>query len=82
MKTIIFTILFLISTTVLADTEAKIKRIAVIEEPGFVYVYPEGRVNDPLSCHSSNGNYISFSLDRSCLHSRIPARCGMFCEKG
>ena len=64
MKTLMFTILFLISFTVLGDTEAKIKRIAVIEEPSFVYVYPEGRVNDPPSCHGSNGDYISFSLDR------------------
>lgn len=32
MKTLMFTILFLISFTTLADTEAKIKRIAIIED--------------------------------------------------
>lgn len=65
MKTLMFTILFLISFTTLADTEAKIKRIAIIEDPDLVYVYPEGgRVNDPPSCHGSNGEYISFSMNR------------------
>ncbi|PXX09488.1 hypothetical protein C8R27_13713 [Nitrosomonas ureae] len=65
MKTIIFTVLFLLSVTALADTEAKIKRIAIIEDPDLVYVYPEGdRVNNPPPCHGSNGEYISFSLNR------------------
>lgn len=64
MKTLAFAILLLISFTAFANTEARIKRILMNEDGNLVYIYPEGRVNDPPACHGSNGDYISFSMNR------------------
>jgi hypothetical protein len=43
---------------------ARIERILIFEAGNLVYVYPVGGVVNPPSCHGSNGNYYSFSLNR------------------
>ena len=47
-----------------ADTTAKISQILLYEDSNLVYIYPEGGVQNPPACHGSNGNYLSFKLDR------------------
>jgi hypothetical protein len=43
---------------------ARIERILIFEDGNLVYVYPVGGVVNAPSCHGSNGNYYSFSLNR------------------
>lgn len=66
MKALIFALFFLISFPILADTEAKIKRIALIEDSDLVYIYPEGGVTHAPACHTiyDGHDYISFSMNR------------------
>ena len=44
--------------------EAKIKEILVYSDGNLVYVYPEGGVRWPPTCHGSNGDYTSFNMSR------------------
>ncbi|MEX2964570.1 hypothetical protein [Microbulbifer sp. TYP-18] len=45
-------------------SQVKIHSLLIVEGTNLVYIYPEGGVNNPPSCHGSNGDYISFSMDR------------------
>lgn len=45
-------------------TTAVISQILLYEDGDLAYVYPEGGVKYPPSCHGSNGNYMSFKLSR------------------
>lgn len=47
-----------------ATMNARIDKILIYEAGNLVYVYPVGGVLNPPSCHGSNGNYYSFSLNR------------------
>lgn len=48
-----------------ADTTGKIQKILMFEQgPNLVYIYPEGGVQNPPPCHGSNGDYLSFKMDR------------------
>ncbi len=47
-----------------ANTTAKIERILMFEGGNMVYIYPEGGVKNPPDCHGSNGDYLSFKMDR------------------
>lgn len=47
-----------------ANTTAKIERILMFEGGNLVYIYPEGGVQEAPACHGSNGDYISFKMDR------------------
>lgn len=54
---------FGLSTPVSAgSTRASIRELLISDD--FVYVYPSGGVVNPPSCHGSNGDYYSFSLNR------------------
>ena len=64
MKYVFGIFLFTISLTLKADTTAKIDSILMYEGGNLVYVYPEGGVQNPPTCHGSNGDYLSFSMDR------------------
>ena len=47
-------------------TTAQIQRVLIYEASGqgMVYIYPVGGVNNPPSCHGSNGDYYSFAMTR------------------
>ncbi len=64
MKNKLATILFLLPCVSLADTTAKISEILMYEGASLVYIFPEGGVQNPPSCHGSNGDYLSFSMNR------------------
>lgn len=34
------------------------------EQGNIVYIYPAGGVQNPPTCHGSNGDYLSFKMDR------------------
>lgn len=55
---------FLFSSTLQADTTAKISHILMYEQGNLVYIYPEGGVQNPPVCHGSNGDYLSFKMNR------------------
>jgi hypothetical protein len=57
-------IILLLSTTVAADTTAKISEILLYEAGSIAYVYPTGGVQNAPACHGSNGDYLSFSMNR------------------
>lgn len=65
-KLIVLILLFSPFIAEAAWTTAKINRILFVESgsSGLVYVYPQGGVNNPPECHGSNGDYISFKVDR------------------
>lgn len=44
---------------------ARIERILIFDGGSLVYVWPVGGVPNPPACHGSNGNYYSFSLNRT-----------------
>ena len=52
------------SSAVSASTTAKIESILLYEGGNIVYVYPVGGVKNAPSCHGSNGDYMSFKMDR------------------
>lgn len=53
------------ATPAQADTTAKIASITMYEQGGkLVYIWPEGGVQNPPECHGSNGDYLSFKMDR------------------
>ncbi|GAA5444862.1 hypothetical protein Misp06_03054 [Microbulbifer sp. NBRC 101763] len=55
----------LFSQVTFADnTIAKVDSFLLVDSTKLVYVYPEGGVKNPPACHGSNGDYISFSMDR------------------
>ena len=56
--------LSLLSTPVVAGTTARIDHILLYDGGNLVYVYPEGGVQNPPACHGSNGDYLTFSMDR------------------
>lgn len=66
MKAFVLAIFILVSLPVFADTKAKIKRIAIIEDSDLIYVYPEGGVTNAPACHTiyDGHDYISFSMNR------------------
>jgi hypothetical protein len=45
-------------------TQAKVASLLLYEGGDLVYVYPAGGVQNPPSCHGSNGDYYSFSMSR------------------
>jgi hypothetical protein len=47
-----------------ATFAARISSLLIYEQGSLVYVYPEGGVVNAPACHGSNGNYVSFSLNR------------------
>ena len=47
-----------------ADTVGRITQILMFEGGNLVYIYPEGGVKNPPACHGSNGDYLSFRMDR------------------
>ncbi len=56
----------LIASNVMASTfTAKIKEILVYSDGNLVYVYPEGGVRSPPTCHGLNGDYTSFLMSRN-----------------
>ncbi|KPZ73136.1 hypothetical protein AN944_00284 [Shewanella sp. P1-14-1] len=61
--TIIFLLCFL-SVSAEANTTAKITKILMYEQGDIIYVYPEGGVQNPPSCHGSNGDYLSYKMSR------------------
>lgn len=64
-KLIAFVSFALFAGSVSAHTfAAKISSILLYEDGDLVYVYPEGGVVNPPSCHGSNGNYMSFKMSR------------------
>jgi hypothetical protein len=52
------------SSAVSASTTSKIESILLYEAGNIVYVYPVGGVKNAPSCHGSNGDYMSFKMDR------------------
>ena len=54
----------IVSCGATADTTAKIAKILMFEQGNLLYVYPEGGVQNPPSCHGSNGDYLSYKMDR------------------
>lgn len=62
-KTTLFLLLCL-SLSSFADTTAKISNILMYEQGNIVYIYPAGGVQNPPTCHGSNGDYLSFKMDR------------------
>jgi hypothetical protein len=47
-----------------ANTVAKIERILLYEDGNIMYIYPVGGVQNAPACHDSNGNYISYKMNR------------------
>ena len=66
MKKILFIIIAAFySVNTLANTTAKIDKILMYEQGGnLVYIYPVGGVTNPPKCHGSNGDYLTFKMDR------------------
>jgi len=60
----IFIILYFLSFYSYADTTAKISKILMYEDGNLMYIYPEGGVQNPPACHGSNGDYLSYKMDR------------------
>ncbi|WP_335900553.1 hypothetical protein [Shewanella algae] len=50
--------------TASAHTTAKIEKILMYEQGNIVYIYPAGGVTNPPACHGSNGDYLTFKMDR------------------
>jgi len=59
-----FAISVVISTSANANTAAKISKILMYEAGNIIYIYPEGGVQNPPTCHGSNGDYLSYKMDR------------------
>lgn len=55
---------FLVGSTYAGSFSTKIQTILICEECDLVYVYPVGGVQNPPTCHGSNGNYTSFKMSR------------------
>lgn len=68
-------ILLFSSNSFAGITVAKITNILFVETgtKGLVYVYPEGGVSNPPSCHGANGDYFSFKADRPMAQEYISA---------
>lgn len=67
MKKLIAATLLLLSTNAFATFDggtSKIEKVLVYEQGDLVYVFPEGGVQNAPSCHGSNGDYISFRMNR------------------
>jgi hypothetical protein len=65
MKLFFFTVVtILYSISASANTTAKIDKILMYEQGNIVYIYPTGGVSNPPSCHGSNGDYLTFKMDR------------------
>jgi hypothetical protein len=66
MKKILFIIIAdFYSVSTLANTTAKIDKILMYEQgDNIVYIYPVGGVTNPPACHGSNGDYLTFKMDR------------------
>lgn len=64
MKKLILSMLLMYPLISMADTTAKISDILLYEDGNIVYIYPEGGVQNAPSCHGSNGDYLSFKMDR------------------
>jgi len=46
-------------------TTAKISQVLLYDTGNLIYVYPEGGLTDPAGCHTTGGQYYSFSAERS-----------------
>ncbi|MCE9688247.1 hypothetical protein LZP73_18925 [Shewanella sp. AS16] len=64
MKNVLLLILLTFSLSSQADTTAKISDILMFEGGNIVYIYPTGGVQNPPACHGSNGDYLTFKMDR------------------
>jgi len=63
-KLLILAIAAVFASSAEANTVAKIEKILMYEGGNIVYIYPEGGVQNPPACHGSNGDYLSFKMDR------------------
>ena len=64
LKHILLLISFITSFPCFAsNTTTTIDKILYTKWSMLVYVYPEGGIPSPPSCHGSNGDYYSFSID-------------------
>ena len=61
---IVLVVSLFLSLGLSADTTAKIDRILMYEGGNLIYIYPVGGVQNKPSCHGSNGDYLSFKMDR------------------
>jgi len=64
MKYLLSIVVLAISLACNADTTAKIDSILLYESGNLVYVFPKGGVQNAPPCHGSNGDYLSFKMDR------------------
>ena len=60
----VFLSVCLTGNTYAGSFPARIQSILLCEECDLVYVYPVGGVQNPPTCHGSNGNYTSFKMSR------------------
>ncbi|MDM3871224.1 hypothetical protein QSV34_07630 [Porticoccus sp. W117] len=64
-KIILIAMAFCASSQAFAGTfTAKVEQILLYDEGNIVYVYPKGGVQNPPSCHGSNGDYATIKMDR------------------
>lgn len=61
---VLFGLVLLVNPAVAASFSARIQSILLYEDGDIAYVYPVGGVVNPPACHGSNGNYVSFKLNR------------------
>lgn len=52
-KIVLISVLLLFSQLSFGNTVAKIKSILLVDSSNLVYIYPEGGVTNPPSCHGS-----------------------------
>ena len=52
------------SNSALSNTRSKIALLLLSERSQMMYIYPQGGVSNPPACHGSNGDYISYKMDR------------------
>lgn len=66
MRAVKLTLIFftLLSSQVRSDTIATIEKILMYEQGNLIYIYPKGGVNNPPACHGSNGDYLSYRMNR------------------
>ncbi|NVJ60828.1 MAG: hypothetical protein HWE27_10570 [Gammaproteobacteria bacterium] len=63
-------------------TTSKIDKILFYESGNLIYIYPVGGVNNPPSCHGTNGDYISYRMSRPMAKEYLSAlMAAMFAKK-
>ena len=63
-KTFLCLVFLVASFSSKAHTIAQIEKILLYEDGNIVYIYPKGGVTNAPSCHGSNGDYLSFRMNR------------------